>query len=297
MDGGPLDGSRAIYFNAIRLDWTINPVHRLTGFYCNQTEIDELLPVIQDQEQALIEQPEEGIGLYYVGSLYDTQIDAYYIRKNVDSNEVIAIQSSINTFGARLHYSVGRSLDFVGEGAHQFGKRNDLDRSAWGGYGYLELKPAWPQPRFFLPHSVVGGIIYLSGDDPTTRRWEDWDPLFARWPKWSESYIYTQIKEDQVAYWTNLLAFYGQLRLHLSAGADLLLDYYHLRAPERAEADSDFPGGQGLVRGNLFIGKLSFRFDEHWSGHILWEGMAPGDYYFDSADSYSWLRTEMMYTW
>jgi len=28
--------------------------------------------------------------------------------------------------------------------------------------------------------------------------------LYSRWPKWSELYIYSQVPEKGVAYWTNL---------------------------------------------------------------------------------------------
>ncbi len=35
----------------------------------------------------------------------------------------------------------------------------------------------------------------MSGDDPSTDDNEGWDPLFSRWPKWSELYIYSLATE------------------------------------------------------------------------------------------------------
>jgi len=295
MDGHPLDGSRSIYFNAARLDWTIKPKHKITAFYSYQTETDDWLPVIHNQEQALVEQPEEGIGIYYTGELNEFRLHAYYIRKNVDSNKVISVKSDINTIGNRLLYPVFGNLDYVIEGAYQFGKRNDSNRSAWGGYTYFNFKPNWKKYNDYLPHSLILGVVYLSGDNPKTNQWEDWDPMFARWPKWSESYIYTQIKEDRVAYWTNIISLYAKAKFRFTANIDLLIDYHHLLALRKPDEKSIFPGGNGKTRGDLLIGKLNYRFNKYWSGHILWEGFIPGDYYFDSADSYNWLRTELMF--
>jgi hypothetical protein len=51
----------------------------------------------------------------------------------------------------------------------------------------------------------------------------------------------------------------------------------------------------GRTRGNLIIGKLNFEFGKFWSGHLLWEGFLPGDYYFAAADGYNWLRAELMF--
>jgi len=295
MDGNPLDGSRSIYFNAVKLAWTIKPKHKITAFYSYQTETDDWLPLIHNQEQNLVEQPEEGIGIYYTGELDKSEIHVYYIRKNVDSNRVMSVQSDINSIGARLIHPILSDLDCVVESAHQFGKRNDSNRSAWGGYMYLDFRPAWNKHHVYLPYSLALGVIYLSGDDPQTGQWEGWDPMFARWPKWSESYIHTQIKENRVAYWTNMISLYAKVKFKFTANADLCIDYHHLMAPQEPSDESAFPGGQGKTRGDLFIGKLTYKFNKCWSGHILWEGFVPGNYYFDSADSYNWLRTELTF--
>ena len=295
MDGHPLDGSRGIYFNAVRADWTIKSGHKITAFYSYMDDYDHYLPLINDYEQILVERPEEGICLYYYGGFSRADLQAYYIRKNIDSTAAIPVEESINTIGARVKYPLLKSIDFVIEGAHQFGKRNDNDRSAWAGYSYLNFKPDWNKPNYFLPQAItVGGFLY-GGDDPETDGWEGWEPLFGRWPKWSESFIYTQIQEDYVAYWTNLMSLFVTLNFKLDQNVNLKCDYHHLMAVHEGDSENSFPGGNGQHRGELFIGKLIYKFNNRWSGHILWEHFDPGDYYFDSANSYNWLRTELIF--
>lgn len=295
FDGGPLDGSRTMYFNAVRADWDINDRHRLTAFYSRQPETDDYLPVMHNQNLSLIEQAEEGFGLYYTGNKKYFDLQAYFIRKNIDSNESYPVKSEINTPGARLACAITRELNFIAEAAAQFGKKGDHNRHSHGGYTYLEYKPAWRCLGRILPYTVKAGGIYLSGDDPATTDWEDWDPMFARWPKWSESYIYTQINEDGVAYWTNLGSIYAGMSFKPDNNVNLDLYYYHLAALQPRDEAAVPPAGGGKTRGDLFVGKLSYSFNKNWTGHLLWEGFIPGNYYFENADGYSWLRTELMF--
>jgi hypothetical protein len=295
MDGHPLDGSRGIYFNAVRYDWDIKPDHRLTAFYSYMPSVDDWLPIIHDREQKLVEQDEEGFGFYYAGKYRKFDLQAYYLRKNVkEAGRFASVPSNIDALGGRLHLPLAPNLAYTVEGAYQFGKYGSLDRSAVGGYMYFTYQTGFKKLREYLPREITLGTIYLSGDSPGDDTWGGWDPMFARWPKWSESYIYTQIKEDAVAFWTNLTSLYGQLHFQFTDDVSFDFDYHHLMAPEKPPAGSTFPGGDGKTRGNLVINKLTYHFDKHWSGHILWEFFTPGDYYFDGADGYGWLRTEFM---
>lgn len=297
LDGSPLDGSRSIYFNAARLDWEIAANHRLTSIFVYDEETDAWLPVVHEQDQALVEQDEKGGGLYYTGQFHRLTANGYWIYKHRSCNDAIPFGSDINTVGGRIAADLTEkaNLKLIAEGALQFGDRGNNDRSAYGGYGYVQYKPGPAQSAFYIPAELRAGVIYLSGDDPSTDEYEGWDPMFARWPKWSESYIYTQIREDGVAWWTNLVSLNARVQFALAEEVDLRFDYHHLSAPESKGVSSGFPGGDGTTRGDLFIGKLMYRFDTHWSGHLLWEGFEPGDYYFDGADSYAWIRTELMF--
>lgn len=292
MDGHPLDGSRSIYYNAARFDWKLNANGKLTFFYTYQPEYDETLPIIHESDQQLIEQPEMGIGAYYQGRHGVTDFQGYFIRKNIQPGETRHITSHINTLGARVQRPVTDELTITGEGAYQFGDYGEVNRSAFGGYGHADYKTGLNLPA---PAKVVIGSFYLSGDDPKTVDNEDWDPLFSRWPKWSESYIYTQVREDGVAYWTNCASLYARTEFKLAEDVNFTLDYHHLMAPQHGDTTVSFPGGAGRTRGDLVIGVLKFKINPKLNGHILWESFTPGNYYFSGADGYAWARVQFLW--
>lgn len=293
MDGHPLDGSRSIYFNAARFDWNIDETKGLTLFATYQPETDNILPVINDYDQALIEQPETGIGAYFTAKLDKVNLQTYYVYKKVDDTDAIAIKSNIHTAGARVSLPLSEQFTLTGEGAYQFGDCADFDRAAFGGYAYVNYSTGLKEA--YLPKTISVGGIYLSGDDPSTQDVEAWDPVFSRWPKWSESYIYTQIIENggKVAYWTNFASIYAKLKFDFTGQLNFGLDYHHMLAVEDAPA-ATFPGGTGSTRGDLLIAKLGFNINENLGGHILWEHFEPGDFYFDGADGYNWARIEFL---
>ncbi len=297
LDGTPLDGSRSAYFNTVRIDWTFPSDHNVTAFASHQKETNAWLPVIHEANQELIEQPETGLGLYYRGKWSQRDVHLYLVYLNRSDNPDFPLNSTVTTLGGRIQQRIVKSTDLTAviETGFQFGERANASRRAWGGHGYLKYRPEWRSKYSFLPASLTAGLIYLSGDNPGTDTWEGWDPMFGRWPKWSESYIYTQIKEDAVAWWTNLVSVNLAAQFYLTQSAELTFTVHHLVAPQESEISSDFPGGGGNTRGKLFIGELSYAFDRCWSGHLLAEHFDPGDYYLDDASSSLWFRAELMY--
>ena len=293
MDGHPLDGSRSIYFNALRFDLKLSANHKLTLFGSYQPETDNILPLINDFEQKLIEQPETGIGAYYFGKFDQLDLQGYYIFKKIKDTDTRPVESNIHTIGARVNTPVAEQLSLTGEAAYQIGDCGDFDRAALGGYAYLTYLTK--TDKAFLPVDLSLGGIYLSGDDPETDDVEAWDPLFSRWPKWSESYIYTQILENggKVAYWSNFASIFAKANFNVAEDVKLSFDFHHMFAPQDV-ASGNFPGGTGSTRGDLIIGKMSYNINTDVSGHLLWEHFEPGDFYFDGADGYNWVRIEFM---
>ncbi len=291
MDGGPLDGSRSIYFNAARFDWRLDKTKSISVFYMYQEEIDDWLPIIHDQDKPMVDQPEEGFGAYFSGDFGTTNLQAYAIRKNVKATTAHPTASEINTFGGRVQVSATEKLSATVEAAYQFGKLGDADRAAFGGYSHIDYTTAW---AFYLPSTLTAGAVYLSGDDPETDDWEGWDPLFSRWPKWSESYIYTLIREGGVAYWSNFASVYVRAGFKLSDQVQVQGDFHHLMAPRAPDSELSFPGGTGKTRGELLIGKMTYQINDRLSGHLLWETLSPGSFYFSQALRYSWVRVELM---
>lgn len=297
MDGGALDGSRTMYFNALRVivggDERSVEVHALKDPYR-----DTYLPRIKSRRKRLTEWNESGAGLYYKErSLERADIDAYYFYKRERDDEALVPETRLHTVGSRITATPSEGFSMAAEGACQFGHRGGNTRRGIGGYAHCTYMPALP-----LDPSFTAGVIYLSGDDPVTEDYEGWDPLYSRWPKWSDLYIYTLANESGAAYWDNLFApnFWlsvGPLsRIELSAGL------YLLSAPEgRLEPAEVTPEaglrvfGTGKDRGVLSVLKLSWSAGGSLSGHLQWERLDPGDYYGEGRDTVHFLRWQLLF--
>lgn len=295
LDGQPLTGSRSAYFNAVRADYAFNSKHKLTAFVSHVPRTDTWLPVINepDPAQLLEEQANTGVGLYYQGNLGKVGLQVYYFRKDTEANAAAPVESGINTLGCRAVLPLVDRLALTAEAALQNGSLGDADRGAYGGYFHLDWKMAESMP--IVRVLTVGGIL-LSGDDPATADYEGWDPLWSRWPKWSESYIYTFIREGGVARWTNFSALYFGFNAVFTKDFKARVHYYIMGAPREAPALQSFAGlaGDGQQRGGLLVSRFDYVINTHLSGHFVWEHFEPGSYYVDGADGYNWFRFELM---
>jgi len=291
-DGTPGDGSRSYYFNALRADAGLAKGHTLTAFIHATEATDRYLPVIDPVPRALAEQPERGLALYYAGRFGQTKVDAYAVRKTTDANEAWPEPARIDTFGARLVASLAKPLSVTAEAAFQTGTAGDAGRSAYGAIAHFDYDLTGA--RSFLKSFVLGGIL-LSGDDAATARVEGWDPIFSRWPKWSEGYIYTLTRESRSAYWSNLSALYAQLAFDLGERVDGHVMVMPMGAEHPQWAPGGFPGGTGHGRGTLYRGRLNYRLSRYFTGRVIWEHFVPGSFYFSGASSYNWLQFEMIF--
>ncbi len=290
FDGSPLDGSRSAYFNALRLDFALDKKTTLTGFYVYQPQTDKYLPRIHDVGQLMVEQDEEGFGLYLTGAAGSWNYEAYLFRKNVKATDT-SPGSGINTAGARVRMPLAETLSLTAEAALQTGSYGALSRLGWGGYFHLDYKTGASLP---LPALLTVGGIDLSGDDPSTPdTYEGWDPAFSRWPKWSESYIYLLARESRPAYWSNFNSVYAAAQFAFTDAVKLNLTWHHLGAGQRT-APTAFLSGQGTRRGDLWTAKMTYEINKNFQGHIVWDQFRPGDFFFAGAQSYAWVRFELM---
>jgi hypothetical protein len=146
-EGDPLDGSRSMYFNAVRADYAFSPNHSLTIFYAYQPPTDNLLPIINDQKKALNDQIEVGMGAYYTGIFDSLNIQWYIIRK--ENHATFAKPGSkTHTVGLRLHRPLMPHLTATAEMAYQFGTTSKNDRRAGG---FDQMGP--PDPDYRKPIS------------------------------------------------------------------------------------------------------------------------------------------------
>ena len=290
FDGGPLDGSRSAYFNALRLDYALKDKNTLTFFFMRQPRTDTLLPRLNDVKQALLEQEEQGIGLYFSGQFKKTGLEAYLFRKDTFASDPLPA-GALHVAGARLVHPFSETLSLTGEGAVQLGTLGENPRSGLGGYFHLDYKSGLAFP---LPAQLTLGGVCLSGDDPATKRCEGWDPAFSRWPKWSDSFIYLQAKESRVADWSNFISIYANLLFEPLEKVKLNLAWHHLLAAEKT-APSALLSGTGRGRGELLIVKITYDIGKNLAGRFIWENFSPGNFYFTGADAYNWIQFELFF--
>jgi hypothetical protein len=305
-DGHPVDGSRSVYFNAVRYDLNLSEKHKVSAFIAVQPKEEKLLPVFNGQDidpvfqgthsYQLIEQSEKAMAIYYTGKADASNWDVYFVWKTIeDDGTRLVPQSDIKTYGGRLKQKISNQLSFTLEAAFQSGLIGAEKRTAYGGYSYLSYFPG--QHKKIIPIEVQTGAFLLSGNKLSTGKHEAWEPVFGRWPKWSESYIYTSLRENQgrVAYWSNMLAPNIQGKFDLGQSVILQLHYYRLFAMEQT-ATTDFLSGNGKDRGHLLTAKMGFAISKQLSGHVLWEYFSPGNFYFAGADPYHWARIELLFS-
>lgn len=289
-DGTPGDGSRSYYFNALRLDAGLAKGHALTAFAHATEATDRYLPVINPVPRALAEQPERALALYYAGTFGKTRLDAYAVLKTTEATAAWPVAARTDTFGARAVAPLAKGLVLTAEGAYQGGSSGEAGRAACGAIAHIDYDLAGALG--FLKSFVLGGI-FLSGDDPATARVEGWDPVFSRWPKWSESYIYAYTRESRPSYWSNLSSLYAQLAFDWGDRVDGHVMVMPMGAGHAMSGA--FPGGTGLYRGALCRGRLNYRLSESMTGRVIWEHFVPGSYYFPGASSYNWLQFELIF--
>lgn len=295
MDGGPMDGSRTGYVNGLVLA-RAKGLSKLEFLALSDPHRDLYLPRFNDRVRPLIEWDEQGLGFYFTHQVpQKTAWETYYFFKTETrdsrprSSPVYQSDRRFHTVGGRLVQPMTPGWSLTAEAALQWGKQ-EADRriNAYGGYAALlkTLDRPW-KPTLAL------GYTELSGDDPSTRRNEGWDPLFSRWPKWSELYIYTLARELGVAYWTNLALWQAEIRVTPATWAEGRITWYDLKA------QYPFPGkpalySDGRHRGHLFQARLDLTFGKNWKGHAVYESFNPGDFYTGVDPAY-FFRVEASY--
>ncbi|MBM3298241.1 MAG: hypothetical protein FJY83_11680 [Candidatus Aminicenantes bacterium] len=293
-EGTPLDETRSDYFNALRLDWAPAAGRRLTLFAFHQTEKDAFLPVIRSRNRPLTEQPETGLGAVFGWKEERKEWEAAVIFKKAAAGSSLLPPSDILAFDGRAVLGLRRGISLSGEAAVQAGKKGGAGLFAWG----ASLRLDWEAEIAPLPPlRISAGGFALSGDDPASVRDEGWDPMFGRWPRWSESYIHTLALEygGRTAWWSNLSCLYGEMDFLFKDRIGLRLAVRGLSAP-RAGTDSwSMVSGEGRTRGILWSARVALRLSGNLRGHLLYENFRPGDYYLPSADGYSFLRFELLW--
>jgi alginate export protein len=315
LDGTPLDGSRTIFMDAARFtfDWEGSNTKLDVIYVDNAAESDRWLQPISDENRALTEQDERGAIFYLTNkSIENTQLEAYIMYKNDNTLDAVVDnmpphwtrKAEIFTFGGAISGTPAEHWKYRVEGAIQTGEKSDItstyaagemqDLEAYGGVANLEY--------LFndeLQNSVHIGGEYASGDDPSTSDNEQFDLLWAEWPRWSELYIYSYTEETMIAESTNLIRLNVGHKFKPHKQWEIKTDYHAMWADETGNAwrnrldfraDDDF-------RGHLITCWAKYNFNKHVKGHLLGEYFFPGDYYESTNDDEAlFLRFNLEYT-
>jgi hypothetical protein len=127
---------------------------------------------------------------------------------------------------------------------------------------------------------------------------EGWDPLWGRWPQWSELLISNLSRETRQSELTNMhrLDFgYGFSPTRL---LDLTFDYMPVFAASNQFCGRTGFSCSGSFRGNLVQAVARLKVSDHVSGHLWGEVFVPGNYYIaPKQDPACFLRLEVVARW
>lgn len=304
MDGTPNDGSRTFFFDAARLTWELKE-HNTTvdAIYLEHSAMsDAWLPPINHNSKAITDQDERGAILWIANkSVKEINLDAYFMYKHDhDIATAAGVNSHLYTPGLRLSGLVGDHWKYRAEGAVQFGERQEPrlsplynDVMAYGFNGRLSylVKDKWNNQVHF-------DYEYLSGDNPATAKNEMFDVLWARWPRFSEMYIYNYAPEERIAQLSNLHRFGPGWTLSPTKKMDLSFMYNLLYADQANSplfaANANF-SRNAHFRGHYTQAILKYKFCANASGHLWAEFLFPGDFY-TFQQPHSFLRAEILLT-
>jgi hypothetical protein len=294
MDGTSGDGSRTSYFNGFDLTYkTKKSTLELIGI--SDPFTDRYFPALHSQHKTLQSWDERALGVYYTDRHLGqkTAAEAYYFFKE-EVNDRSAVTSPLHqrdrflhTLGSRISAPLAGGWLASGEAAGQWGHQaGNKPIRAWGGYAFLKKT----LPGRWAPY-LQAGVVGLSGSDPNdpgTIR--NWDPLFSRWPKWSELLIYSEVPESGVGYATNLkiAQFEGGIvpnkRVKARVTYNRMGSFHSLgRTPQLF--------GSGTLRGDNIQARVDVTVNRFMLAHVVYEHMAPGSYYAGK-DPGNFLRVE-----
>jgi hypothetical protein len=306
LDGTPLDGSTTIYFDAFRATTQFKDSNlTMDLIYINQlSSPDHWLPTINDSDRPVTENNERGaIAWFSWKPTKGFEFDPYFIYKH--TRAVMSPTSTdlkfkgtgdnadIYTVGARAVNNFDEHWMGRIEAAGQFGNKNGKSLGAAGLLSRLSysFNDAWK-------NELRANAEYLSGSSDHDKAF---DPLWGRWPQFSELLAYTDAKEYRIADTSNLIRFGPGYVVRPYSAKDAFLefefDYNALFADGNpVNAASGFVG-EGCFRGHLFSAIMRYKINRYISGHLWSEYLVPGNFYSDgNRDNAVFLRAELVLT-
>ncbi|MGA1874798.1 MAG: alginate export family protein [bacterium] len=278
FEGTPGDGSRTIYFDAIKLSSTFG-----------DATID-LFTAKADEGEYTQPDDEDLYGLYYTNrGIENHTLEAYGLHKARHGQEY-----NTTAVGIRSTGKIVENLSYGVEVAKQFGKAGedaagkDIDRDALGGLFHV----TYGMPEVTCQPKVKLGFYYTSGDDDATDdKNKAWDGFYTDFPKFGYGDMLATISKkndpgSSNGVWSNHTIFELDVTANITPKMCANVGYLLLQASEDNAA-----GESG--RGSCPQVKFNYQFTENVSGHWLAMLFDPGEYYGDDLDDAMFTRFEL----
>ena len=263
LEGHPLDGSRSIYQNAVRLQTPVGESDLDLALIHNPKR--EPIVLFGDDNLPLTDADETAVAARLTGGTAKVSL----IWKNeIDPDQKLP-NLQVVPLGGRTDRKTGDTGELMAEIAVQYqwesnGTADHSDGVAMALQTHFadDLGAAWRGKAGFFFYSGAG-----NGMRAFRTPW-------GRWPKWSELYIYTLIGEStrgriNVAAWENIAAPHATVSRPLGKAFRFRFSAYYLLAPQP----------DWTVRGTMTQTELKFDLLPGLDGHLLWEMLAPGGFH------------------
>ena len=301
LDGTPKDGSRTIYFDAVKASYTgiENTTVDFLGLY---TEAEDQLAILREdrdlvgKKSSAYDGAEAGGGIYIKNnSMEKLPLEAYYLFKTQEeawtspATGVLHDNEDRHTVGMRFMPKLSEKVDGNLELAYQFGNHISayMIDSQLNYHFDGDMKPC-----------VSLGWYHLSGDDPSSDTDEGWNPLWARWPQYSELYVYS-FDTEGAGRWSNLSMPHVDFTINPCSKLKSSLVLGYMFAPEADGIGGGHRRGVLATLWNRFTLKENLLSEgDKLSGHLLLEMVDPDDYYSDAQQDNTALfcRLELNYS-
>lgn len=312
-DGTPVDGSRTIFADMIRLRFHLDEIRKLDAFFIynngrnnlrwgnRQSRGRSMNPINMTDDNQM---DEWGGGLVYSDAAFDRHLpfEVYTVFKRNEEYTATVLgekkpAKELTTVGALLKPQFNDNWGMVLEGAKQFGRILNGNRQAGGYMGYLEVDYRPDTLKAYKP-VLAWCNTYYSGDRHRTEDDDNdtaWDPLWARHCRESEMLVYGNLYGN--CYWSNMLYTYPKLTMNFGRHHG----FYVYSGPMFAMVQDGLGHADGtgdsLYKGWLSAARYDFpirlapqnatgwdRFE--FFGHVVAELFNPGDYFDSSKPAY-----------
>jgi hypothetical protein len=308
LDGTPADGSRTIFFDAIRGTYDFSESTKLDLIYIQQYDDEEkyIKPfnhhAVQNRRHLTQKGDERGFIAYLTHKADGgQQQELYYMYKDEQISEWADTYSpggqdaDIHTIGGRLAGPLSDHWSYSAEVAKQFGDRNGNTLQALGTNSKLTY--AFHDAKQSEMHV---GYEYMSGNDPDSSADEQFDTMWGDWPQYQrggdlQSYIWT--REGNLGEVSNLHRLGVGHSFKPSDVWTMATDYNLLWADENSESATAGYSNSGKFRGHMLTGLLTYQCCKNFRTQFLVDYFIPGNYYESpTGDDAYFARINMEWT-